>query len=418
MPDEEIGERMTEKRKITGASDQLDEQLSQLSCYTTPPKRTLELLDAARTRCPVAHSDEYDGFYLLLEYEDVKGALANHRLYSSEPHVSRPLYSGKAKPALEMDPPRHKEWRALFSQALTPKNVGVLEPQVRADVNRHIDAFIDRGSAELVKELCEPVPAETIFHVVGLDEELVPLVREKQRAVRAALGNPAEHARRQREFAEVTLVEIEKRRQEPRDDYLTYLANVEVEGRRLDDDDYVGLLFGFLGAGHHSTTTAMAGLIYDVFSSERVRKALESNTDLVPTAVEESLRLHTPFYGFFRRTTDIAEVAGVEIPKEHDVYVSWAAANRDPEVFPGPSEFRLDRGRNRHLTFGFGIHSCAGAALARMELRVAIEELLRRIPDLRVDLSEPDYEFSGGDAVHMVELPVSFAPRMADEDLA
>jgi cytochrome P450 len=130
----------------------------------------------------------------------------------------------------------------------------------------------------------------------------------------------------------------------------------------------------------------------------------------IPAAVEEALRLRPPFFGFFRRTTEDTGVAGVDIPAGGDVYMSWAAANRDPKMFENPERFRLDRRRNRHLSFGFGVHTCPGAPLARMELRVLIEELFRRLPDLRVDVDELEYRFGGGDYSFPVALPVSFTP--------
>jgi cytochrome P450 len=390
--------------------DELDEQLRQLSCYTTPPQRTLELFEAARQRCPVAHSEEHDGFHLLLGYDDVKGAMTDHELFSSRPQVLRPMLPRKPIPALEMDPPQHQHWRALFNQAVTPRTVALLEPQVRADINRHIDEFIERGSAELVHELAEPVPAEAICRLVGIDDELVDEVRRKAVEMFAAMGEPEEFGRRQAEFGALTVGEVHRRQREPRDDYLTYLAQVEVEGRKLDDDDYVVLLAAFLGAGHHSTTSAMSSLVYEVFRPGGLREELAADHALIPTAVEETLRLHPPFFGFFRRTTEDTAVADVAIPEGCDVYVGWAAANRDPETFPDPAEFRMDRGRNRHLTFGFGVHTCPGAALARMELRVLIEELLRRMPRLRLEIDEPAYEFGGGDYQFVVELPVTFPP--------
>jgi len=402
---------MAENEQLAPAGDGVEKELRHLSCYTTPPARTLELFDEARGRCPVAHSDEHDGFEMLLAYEDVRAGMANHELFSSQPQVLRPMLPRKPIPGLEMDPPQHQHWRALYNQAVTARTADMMEPQVRADINRHIDAFLERGRAEMINDLCEPVPAEAICHLVGVDEELVPTVRELAIEMFAAMGEPEEFGRRQAKFGEVTVGQVHNRQIEPRDDFLTYLANVEVEGRKLDDDDYVVLLAAFLGAGHHSTTSAMSSLIYEVFKTEGLREKLTAEPDLIPTAVEEALRLHPPFYGFFRRATEDTEVEGVEIPVGHDVYMGWAAANRDPEVFPDPSEFRLDRGRNRHLSFGFGIHACPGAPLARMELRVVLEELLRRIPDLEVEIDEPIYEFGGGDYAFMVELPVSFAPQ-------
>jgi len=261
-----------------------------------------------------------------------------------------------------------------------------------------------------VHELAEPVPAETICRLVGIDDALVPRVRETALAMFAAQGNPEEFGRRQADFAAVTVSEVHARRANPRNDYLTRLADVEIEGRKLDDNDYVVLLAAFLGAGHHSTTSAMASLIYEVFSKPAVRDALKADASKIPGAVEEVLRLRPPFFGFFRRTTQPVAVAGVDIPQGTDVYVGWAAANRDPAFFECPTELRIDRQRNRHMTFGFGIHSCPGAALARMELRVLLEELLRRLPDLRVQGEQPAYQFGGGDYSFIATLPVVFTP--------
>lgn len=380
------------------------------SCYTTTPARSLEIFEKARAQCPVAHSREHDGFYMLLDYDDVKGAMSDHGTFSSEPQALRPMLPRKPIPALDMDPPRHGAWRALFNRAITPKTPRMMEPFVRVDIGRHIDEFIERGSCDLIRELAEPVPAETICRLVGIDDELVPTVRERAVAMFAAMGEPEEFGRRQAAFAEVTVAEVHKRRAHPRDDYLTQLASVEVEGRRLDDNDFVVLLSAFLGAGHHSTTSAMSSLVYEVFSNPEIRDTLKKDPSRIPAAVEETLRLRPPFFGFFRRTTQGTAVDSIDIPAGTDVYMGWAAANRDPKAFEAPTEYRLNRPPNRHLSFGWGIHTCPGAALARMELRVLLEELLRRLPDLRVAVEKPDYHFGGGDYVFIETLPVTFTP--------
>jgi cytochrome P450 len=380
------------------------------TCYTTTPAATLELFEEARRQCPIAHSQGHDGFYMFLDYADVKSAMSDHRTYSSEPQVLRPMLPRKPIPALEMDPPRHGAWRAIFNNAITWKTPEAMESFVRSDVNLHIDAFIERGSCDIVHELAEPVPAETICRLVGIDEALVPRVRETAIAMFAAQGNPDEFGRRQAEFAEVTVSQVHARRRAPRDDFLTRLASVEIEGRALDDNDYVVLLAAFLGAGHHSTTSAMTSLVNEVFSRPAVRDELLREPKLIVKAVEEVLRLRPPFYGFFRRTTRDVTVAGVDIPAQSDVYMGWAAANRDPKTFESPAAFRIDRPGNRHLAFGFGVHTCPGAPLARMELRVLLEELLRRMPDLRIDTDSPRYLFGGGDYTFIESLPVSFSP--------
>ena len=266
------------------------------SCYTTSPQRSLEIFEEARAKCPVAHSEEHNGFYMLLNYDDVKRAMTDHGTFSSVPQVLRPMLPRKPIPALEMDPPQHGHWRAIFNNAITPRTAGAMESFVRADVNSHIDQFIARGSCDLVHELAEPVPAETICRLVGIDDALVPKVREAALAMFAAQGNPEEFGRRQAAFAALTLPEVHARRINPRDDYLTRLATFDIEGRPLDDEDYVGLFAAFLGAGHHSTTSAMASLIYEVFTRPAVRDELKAEPKKILTAVEEVLRLRPPFW--------------------------------------------------------------------------------------------------------------------------
>ena len=379
------------------------------SCYTTAPAESLELFEEVRSQCPIPHSNEHEGFFMLLNYSDVRSAMMDYRTFSSEPQVLRPMLPRKCIPALEMDPPRHTAWRAIFNQAITPKTAPAMEAFVRADVNKHIDEFIARGQCDIVHELAEPVPAETICRLVGIDDALVPRVRETALAMFAAQGNPEEFGLRQAEFAAVTVAEVHERRKNPRDDYLTRLAGMEIEGRPLDDNDYVVLLAAFLGAGHHSTTSAMASLFYEVLSRPDVRDALTADPAKIGVAVEEVLRLRPPFFGFFRRTTKPVVVSETPIPAGQDVYVGWAAANRDPKMFEAPNEFKLDRAMNRHMSFGFGIHTCPGASLARMELRVALEEVLRRLPGLALGPEQPVYQFGGGDYSFIASLPVTFS---------
>ena len=384
------------------------------SCYTTPPAESLELFEVARSRCPVAHSNEHDGFYMLLDFKDVRRAMLDHQTFSSAAGVLRPVIEREAIPALEMDPPRHGVWRELFTRAVSAKSAKTMEEFVRADVGRHIDTFIERGSCDLVAELAEYVPAETICRLVGVDDHLIVAVRDTAIAMIGAQGDGAEYARRESDFAAVVIPEIHARRANPRDDYLTYLATLEVEGSPLRDGDYVGLLIAFLGAGHHSTTSAMSSLMYEVLSKPEVRSMVEREPSSIVAVIEETLRLHPPIYGFFRQTTQTTEVSGVTIPARTDVYMGWAAGNRDPKNFDNPCEFRPDRPNKAHLTFGYGVHTCPGAALARMELRVLIEELLRRIPDLRVSLADPVYSFGGADYAYLPTLPATFTPGRRD----
>lgn len=392
-------------------ADRLDPEAVGWSCYTATPAESLALFEKMRGRCPLAHSDEHEGFHLLLNWREVRGAMSDHRTFSSEPQVLRPMLPRKPIPGLEMDPPRHGAWRAIYNEAIRRATPEVMEPFIRADIRRHVQSFIARGECDIVAELCEPVPAETICHLMGItDSDTVVDVRRTALAMFAAQGDPEAFGQRQAEFSAVTVSEIHDRKTNPRDDFLTYLSGIEVEGRRLDDEDYVVLLAAFLGAGHHSTTSAMASLIAEIFSRPALRDALRADRGRIPAAVEEVLRLRPPFFGFFRRATRDVEVRGTVIEKDGDIYCGWAAANRDPEVFDRPGELDIARPGLRHMTFGFGIHNCPGAPLARLELKLLLEELLELTPDLRLDGTLPDYAFGGGDYAFLPELRVRFTP--------
>ena len=309
-----------------------------------------------------------------------------------------------------MDPPRHGAWRAIFNGAITWKTPDAMESFVRSDVNAHIDAFIERGTCDLVRELAEPVPAETICRLVGIDDALVPKVRETALAMFAAQGNPEEFGRRQAAFAEVTVAEVHARRRQPRDDYLTRsrVGRGRGQGARRqrlrrpagrvsrrrspqhDLRDREPRLRGVLEAAIRDALSGRSGRRSSVQSRRHCVCGRRSTVFAAPPGM--------------------SRCAAWGIPAECDVYMGWAAANRDPEMFAAPTEFRVDRGANRHLSFGFGVHTCPGAPLARMELRVVLEELLRRLPDLRVQGEPPEYCFGGGDYVFVDSLPVSFTP--------
>lgn len=382
------------------------------SCYTTSPAESLALFERARRRCPVAHSDEHDGFYMLLNWKDVRGAMTDHRTFSSTPQVLRPMLPRKPIPGLEMDPPQHRAWRAIYDEAIRRATPDKIEPLIRADIRRHVNDFIGRGECDIVAELCEPVPAETICHLMGIEDPATVVdIRRTAIAMFAAMGDPELFGIRQAEFAAVTVSEVHARRVRPRDDFLTYLADIEIEGRKLDDNDYVVLLAAFLGAGHHSTTSAMASLISEVFSRPELRDRLRRNPGHIPGAIEEVLRLRPPFFGFFRRTTRDVTIHDVDLPAGQDIYVGWAAANRDPEVFDDPDTLNVDRENLRHMSFGFGIHNCPGAPLARTELRLLLEEILTLLPDLEIAEEVPPYAFGGGDYAFLPELKMRFQPR-------
>lgn len=386
------------------------------SCYTATPAESLALFETVRGACPLAHSEEHDGFHMLVDWPDVRSAMSDHKTFSSRPQVLRPMLPRQPIPALEMDPPQHREWRAIYNEAIKRVDHAAMDAFIRDRIRHHL-ASVEQGSiCDIVPTLCEPLPAEAICKMMGIsDAQKIADVRRTAIAMFAAQGDPEAFGKRQAEFGAVTLGEIHARKREPKEDFLTYLAGIEVEGRSLTDDDYVVLSAAFLGAGHHSTSSAMASLIWSVFSRPALRDRLLADQSLIAKTVEEVLRLYPPFFGFFRRTTTPVNVRGTELEQGQDVYCGWAAANRDPRIFDNPAELDIHRENLRHMSFGFGIHSCPGAPLARMELNILLEELLNLSPGMIVVSDLPQFVFGGGDYAFIPELRVRLNPQTIQE---
>jgi cytochrome P450 len=175
---------------VTTTEDMHSDDMNGSSAYAMTPNRVVDLFDDARSRCPVAHSDEHGGFHMMLDHTTVRAAAADHRRYSSEPQVLRPILPRPSLAALEMDPPRRGYRRALFDHAVTPHVVDVMEPLVRADVDRHLDEVMPAGQADLVADLANAVLAKTNCRLAGIDDDLVPEVRDRAIAMFAARGDP------------------------------------------------------------------------------------------------------------------------------------------------------------------------------------------------------------------------------------
>ncbi|GAB2967840.1 cytochrome P450 [Amycolatopsis acidiphila] len=394
--------------------EKLLDALSRYSSYNSTPDEALQLFEEARGVCPVAHSDELGGYHLLLDYEDVKKAHADWETFSSSPTVVLPVAPRPEFPPLEYDPPAHTPWRELVSEAFNAETPLRIEGEVRKDINKLIDGFAGRGSCDLVADFAEEVPLFALCRAIGFDENKRAEVRRLTIQILASFEDPEKGAAAFQEFAEFGVGEVMARAQDPRDDFLTKIARAELDGRPLTPMEIGQLMNSFLIAGHGTSVAGLTSLLHEVLSRPDVRQKITENPDLIPGAVEETLRLHTPFFGLYRRATRAVEIQGVEIPKDNYLLACWAAANRDPKVYDEPAEFQLDRKfsrRNRHLTFGFGLHTCPGAPVARMEMRVALEELLRRLPDVNlVDPESAKYEFQGTETAAITALPARFTP--------
>jgi cytochrome P450 len=362
--------------------------------------------------CPVLHTEASGGYYMLSRHADVRGAAADWQTFSSAHGVARPPLPMRAA-AIDYDPPEHGFWRDLFREVLNLATYREFADRVAVMADDLIDGFAGRGEAELVAELTDVLPVSVICEVIGIhDAERAAQVQRVAVDVFRAVGDPATQGRFMGEFVTLCLEEVQARREQPREDYLTRLATGEVEdGRVLDDAEIISLLTGFLFAGHHTTSSVMASLLHRVTADPELRDALAADPERIPKAVEESIRLDTPLHGFFRTTTKDAEIAGTRIPEGASVMLNFAAANRDAAAFEQADAFRLDRSPSPHLGFGHGIHTCVGAQLARLELRITLQRIIARLPDIASTGEPPVWRWLAGTLQTIERVAVTFTPE-------
>jgi cytochrome P450 len=363
-----------------------------------------------REKCPVAHSDAFGGFYLFNRYADVRAAAKDWQTYSSGEGFTLPPLPVKAW-AIEADPPQHTEERGLFREVLNNDMYHSFEEHAVEDARRLIDAFLSAGEVDLVEALCEPIPVLTICGMIGLDADEALRVRPVAIENFEATSKPELMVQANVTFNALVKEFSDARRAEPRDDFMTRVATQPINGVMFDDDEIGNLLQGVLIAGHHTTTSAMASLFRRILTEPGLKQKLLDDGELIRPAIEETLRLHTPLHMFGRTAQCPVTVADVDLPDHSFVMLNWASANRDAEVFENPEEFRLDRSPNPHVAFGFGVHTCVGAQLARIELQVVTRELLGRVPDIELAAEPPEYVFAGGNLAVLPELRAKFEPR-------
>lgn len=331
------------------------------------------------------YSDPQGRFVALSRFEHVREASLDWERFSStgkvEATVTLPTLSS-------FDPPRHGQLRAILARAFTPRRVTELEPEVRQIARDLVDVFADRGNCDAMLDYAALLPSMVMGKLLGLPDELVPVCRELTDASkrRRTPTGAADATHRSYEiFAEL----YDERRAEPGDDLLTALLHANIGGERLSQDDL--LAFGWLLlVGGFDTTTNLIGNGIELLARDHAsRAALVADPSLLPGAIEEMLRYVSPTHALPRRATVDIELEGGTIPEGSRVNLLWHAANLDEREFPEPDRFDIHRNAPRHLALGHGPHFCMGAALARLEGRIAFEEFLRRVPDYEL-AAEPE----------------------------
>jgi cytochrome P450 len=347
--------------------------------------------------------------FMVYRYDDIAEVLGDNETFSSSLIIQ---FFGDAlgkHVMLGMDEPAHRRYRSLVSSAFTQRALARRqEALVERVAEELIDQFVDRGRAELVREFTFPYPTQIIAGLLGLPREDYPqfqrwsisllgiiVNRERALAASAALRDY---------FAPI----LAARRQEPRDDLISTLAQAEIDGEHLTDEEIFSFLRLLLPAGVETTYRSTGNLLFGLLSNPEQLDAVRSDRSLIPQAIDEAVRWEAPLLTITRVATRDTALAGSPIPAGSTVMLVLGAANRDEERYPDPDRFDLFRAPKPYISWGHGVHLCLGMHLARLEMRVALELLLDRLPHLRLDPEGKDPHIRGQVFRSPTSLPVLF----------
>jgi len=359
-----------------------------------------------RDEHPVYHDPGKD-VWALSRFADVRDAATDTARLSSE---NTDITVGLLPQIQSIDPPRHDALRGLVSRAFTGRRADAMEPRIREIARRLIDGFAARGEADLLAEFARHLPSLVIGEMIGVPEDRHEAFLEWTEAMVETGGDGPAHVIQAAtniysEFSKLLAL----RRGARRDDLMSALVDAELDGQQLSEEDLLGFCFTLIVAGNDTTTNLIAnGAVLLALHPEQ-RAQLARTPAAIPNAVEEMLRCEAPAQALPRRVMRDVALHGRTIPEGAMVRLAWGAANRDDREFPNADVFDVSRPVPRHLGFGHGAHFCLGARLARLEARVAFEELLARLPEYELT-GDPGWLTSIWARAHR-RVPVSFEPR-------
>jgi cytochrome P450 len=367
--------------------------------------------DDLRQTCPVAHTERWGGSWMPTRYADVAAVAHDVTRFSSRdvgvvgggdveglPEISLP--------PIDADPPMHTWARRLILPWFSHHRVDSYEHMTRELCDELIDRVIDTGRADAAQDYAQRIPVRVISWMLGVPGELADTFTGWVRDVLEYGHDPERSVPAWNAIAAFFFEALEQRRAEPGDDLVSDLLRAEVDGAPVPDVHVLGTLALILVAGVDTTWSSIGSAMWHLATNEADRRRLVAEPELIPTAIEELLRAYSPVT-MARIVAEDTELAGCPLHEGDRVLLSFAAANRDPDAFERADEILIDREVNRHVAFGVGIHRCAGSNLARMELRVAVEQWLRRIPEFRL-VDGATVTWAGGQVRGPRSVPVEF----------
>ena len=344
--------------------------------------------DELRAECPVVHTKRFLGCYMPTTYEAVKQVAYDTEHFSSRRVIVRDVRPDitQSAPPITSDPPQHKPAKQLLLPPFTPDAMKKLEPRVRAICNELIDEFIADGKCDAAARYTKHIPVRAIAHMLGIPEKDGELfIKWIHEILELGIKDESAMVRGVQEMTGYFAAQIELRKKHPTDDLISTLMDArDKDGQPLSDMHVLGSLRLLLIAGIDTTWSAIGSSLLHLARTPADRARLVAEPELMPTAVEELLRAYSPVT-MAREVMKETVISGCPVKPGNMVLLSFPAANRDPAVFPEADKVVIDRKENRHAAFGLGIHRCVGSNLARMEMMVAIEEWLKRIPNFSLD---------------------------------
>jgi len=385
------------------------------------------LFKVLRHEAPIyRHAEPYGpGFWALTKYDDVVKVSLDSATFSSElmgtniPDPPEDSLAFLRMIMLNMDPPKHTKYRRLVSKGFTPKIVLAMEPRVRKTANEIIDRVADRGECDFVNDIAAELPLQVILELMGIPVEDRHMVFEWSNRMIGFddpefQSSPADgQATATQMFMYANQLAVD-RKQRPRDDVISTLMRAEVDGEALTEAEFNAFFVLLSVAGNETTRNLISGGMLALLEHPDQRVRLLADRSLIAPAVEEMLRWVTPVIYFRRTVMRDTEIRDQKIREGEKVVMYYGSANRDEEVFPNSDVFDVSRDPNPHVTFGpGGSHFCLGASLARLEIRVMFEELLRRLPD--IEPAGPVRRLRSNFIAGIKQMPVRFSPQASAE---
>lgn len=372
--------------------------------------------DEMREQTPVRY-DENRKCWDIFRYEDVQYVLKNPKLFSSQRNRAN-------ESMLTTDPPKHKQLRDLVNQAFTPRAIEALAPRIQEIADDLLAPHLATRQIQMVHDLATPLPVIVIAELIGVptsdrdkfkewsDVQVKGARNDSDEAFQELM---AEKAKNHEELSTYFTAIMEQRRVQPEDDLISLLLAAEIDGQKLTDKEIVGFCILLLAAGNETTTNLITNAVRILAEQPQLQQQLREHPEMIQTAVEETLRYYPPIVAIGRVAKETVELGGQTI-QAGDQVISWVgSANRDEQKFTNADSFIPDRKPNQHMGFGFGIHFCLGAPLARLEGRVVLQTLLHHMDQIQLVPETTLQPIQSAFVFGVKEYPVTFTPLHVNE---